>query len=57
MSLWRLESICFNMKYFEECVTNGDWCRAEEYISAFIEPETDDDGDVMQIFSLLQNYR
>ena len=36
------------MRYFEECVTNGEWDEAEQYISGFT--KVDDNKFSMKIF-------
>ncbi|KAL9665557.1 hypothetical protein QQ045_020978 [Rhodiola kirilowii] len=38
----------FNMKYFEECVTNGEWDEVEKYLSGFT--KVDDNRYSMKIF-------
>lgn len=38
----------FNMRYFEECVTNGEWDEVEQYISGFT--KVDDNKFSMKIF-------
>ena len=48
---WRLEKesgFYFNMRYFEECVTNGEWDEVEQYISGFT--KVDDNKFSMKIF-------
>ena len=42
MNLCRLEKesrVFFNMEYFEECLVNGDWDGAENYLSGFTKLE------------------
>lgn len=48
---WRLEQesgFFFNMRYFEELVTNGDWDEVEKYLSGFT--KVDDNRYSMKIF-------
>jgi len=48
---WRLEQesgFYFNMRYFEEMVTNGEWDEVEKYLSGFT--KVDDNRYSMKIF-------
>ena len=49
--MWRLEQesgFFFNMRYFEETVTNGEWDEVEKYLSGFT--KVDDNRYSMKIF-------
>lgn len=48
---WRLEQesgFFFNMRYFEDMVTNGEWEEVEKYLSGFT--KVDDNRYSMKIF-------
>lgn len=49
--VWRLEQesgFFFNMRYFEDMVTNGEWEEVEKYLSGFT--KVDDNRYSMKIF-------
>lgn len=51
---WRLEtdSGCyFNMKYFEDVVTNGEWDEVEKYLSVFTSYD-DNDHSLAMFFEI-----
>lgn len=53
--LERESGVFFNMKYFEECVTNGDWDEVENYLSGF--SKFDENRHSMKIFFEIRKQR
>lgn len=51
----RESGVFFNMKYFEECVTNGDWDEVENYLSGF--SKFDENRHSMKIFFEIRKQR
>ncbi|KAJ0030502.1 hypothetical protein Pint_12404 [Pistacia integerrima] len=54
-ALERESKIFFNMNYFGETIINGDWEKAEKYLSAFTKP--DDNTFSRKLFFELQKQK